>query len=102
MTDWCDDFEIEHNGQVRRYPLGWPGLREAMCRWLDANGLDHREVCVPQRAVIADGKLTVWLYELNEDGDRFLRHPDDTQAAKVEATVLLTEEPPDPPRLSAS
>lgn len=92
-TDWR--FEVERDGEVLVYPVieGTDGHAE-MVAWIDAQGVDHREVPVPSRATIRDGMLTVELYALNEDGQRYVDETGEN-AARTSKTVPLVSDPPD-------
>lgn len=89
-----DTFVVDNEGEVLTYPIVYWGPRhEQLVAWVEAHGIEPSCVAIPSRATIRDGMLTLELYALNEDGQRYSDEPEGP-AARTTRTVPLVMEPP--------
>ena len=69
--------------------------RAAVCEWLTANGIDIMRVPQDARASIADGKLTIPLWVLDENG--YMRvDPNEPNTLMRETVTVPVKVPPSP------
>ncbi|MFI1161420.1 hypothetical protein [Streptomyces sioyaensis] len=82
----------------------WPTIaetprRQQLCDWLTANGIDYREVAVPDPLTVETlptGQRVIrhTVYLRDADGSRYTDPDDRNQAAREERTTRLIVEPP--------
>lgn len=91
-----DEWVLEIGGEelVYRVAYGSPE-HDRLVGWLERTGIDHERVPVPGRATIRDGKLTVELFAVDDDGHHYVDPADDTRAARTTRTVPLVTDPPE-------
>lgn len=82
----------------------WPTIaetsrRQQLCDWLTANGIDYREVAVPDPLTVEtlpNGQRIIryTIYLRTADGHRYTDPDQDNQTAREERTTPLVVEPP--------
>jgi hypothetical protein len=80
--------------RTERIKLNVDGLRDQLCDWLRANGIDPKNVPWDARMSWVDGQLTTDMYLVDENGRKQFDPSDKNQLARETRTFPASEPPP--------